>query len=128
MNIVRARDEVDFECMMTRAMEGDAAVDILTYLPTGEVVNTVLAVRAWYGNAREIQNNMERHGQTSKVRIHKCINKLQETKTTQGCHKVIVVAKRTYKVWKAIISMGESQGYFCYDIDDLGGRSGTVGV
>ena len=54
MNIVRARDEVDFECTKeatakentTRAMEGDDTVDVLTYLPTGEVVNTVLAIRA----------------------------------------------------------------------------------
>ena len=61
---------------MTRAMKGDATADILTYLPTGELVNTVLAIRAWYEKAREMQSNMNRHKQMPKVRIHKCINKL----------------------------------------------------
>jgi hypothetical protein len=61
---------------MPRAMEGDANADILTYLPTGEVVNVVLAVRTWYGKAREIQNNMKQHEHMSKVRIHICINEL----------------------------------------------------
>ena len=61
-------------------MEGDTAADILSYLPTGELVNAVLVVRAWYGKARDIQNNMEQHEQMSKAFIHTCINELQETK------------------------------------------------
>ena len=47
VNIVRACREGDLEyikgviakCIMSRAVEGDTAVDILNYLPTGEVVN-----------------------------------------------------------------------------------------
>ena len=53
MNIVRARKEgklqyiqgVTATDIMTRATENDAAVNILTYLSTGEVVNAVLVVR-----------------------------------------------------------------------------------
>ena len=33
---------------VTRATEGDAAADIMTYLSTGELVNAVLVVRVWY--------------------------------------------------------------------------------
>jgi hypothetical protein len=40
-------------------MDVDAATDILTYLPTRDVVNDVLVVSASYGKAREMQNNME---------------------------------------------------------------------
>ena len=38
--------EVTAEWNMTRSMEGNAAADILSYLPTGEVVKTVRMVRA----------------------------------------------------------------------------------
>ena len=34
----------------------------------------------------------------SKVRIHKCINKLQETKAAPDCYEGIVVANNAYKV------------------------------
>jgi hypothetical protein len=61
-NVVRAHKEGDLEYItgviakgiMTKAMEGDAAADILTYLPTGEVVNAILTVRAWYSKARDM--------------------------------------------------------------------------
>ena len=36
---------------MTRATEGDVTVDILTYMPSEEVVNAILAAIAWYGKA-----------------------------------------------------------------------------
>ena len=55
-NVVRTHEEGDLEYItgviviakdiMTRAMEGNATADILTYLLTVEVVNTILAVRA----------------------------------------------------------------------------------
>ena len=54
MNVVQAHEEgtlyfmkkVRAKGIMTRATEGDAAADLLTYLPTGEVVNTVLVLRS----------------------------------------------------------------------------------
>ena len=54
MNAVCVHDEGDLEYIkeliakytMTRAMEDDAAANVPTYLPTGEVANAVHAVRA----------------------------------------------------------------------------------
>ena len=45
---------------ITRAMKGDAYTDTLTYLPIGEVVNTVLVVRVRHGKARDTKQ----HGMT----------------------------------------------------------------
>ena len=107
-------------------MEGDATEDILTYLSTGEVLSTVLVVRTWYGKAKEMQNNMERHEQMSKVRIHKCINELQETKAASGYYKAIVLANKTYKAETPVRMIEEIRTYSCCDTEDLRGRSGTV--
>ena len=102
-----------------RAMEGDAAADILTCLLTGEVMNAVLAVRVWYRKAREIQNNMKQHEHVSEVRLHKCINVLQETKAAPGCYEDIVVANKTYKVGIAVRIIKEIRGYSCCNTKDL---------
>jgi hypothetical protein len=83
-NAVRAHEEGEIayikgvitKHIMTRAMEGDETVDILSNMPTGEVAKAILVVRAWYGNARNMQNSKEKHKQISRVRIHTCINEL----------------------------------------------------
>ena len=94
--------EVKAKGNMVRAIGCDDAADILFYLPTEEVVNTVLVVRAWYGKVREMKNNMERHEQMSEVRIHTCINELQETNAAPGSYKDVVVTNKTYKVRTAL--------------------------
>ena len=94
---------------MPRAMEGDTAVDILTYLPTGEVVSAILMARAWYNKARDIQKSRKRYGQMSKVRIQKCINVLHETKSSPGCYEDIVVANKTYKVGTSVRMIDDSR-------------------
>ena len=94
-----------------RALEDDAAVDILTYLHTGKVVNTVLVVRAWYGKAGEMQNNMGQHEQMSKVCIHICINELQEMKAATGCYEDVVFVNKTYKVRTAVRILSKKTKY-----------------
>jgi len=56
----------------------------------------VLAVRAWYDKARDIKNSRERHEQMSKVRIHICINEMQEPMRATGCYEDMVIAKRKH--------------------------------
>ena len=89
-------------------------------------MNAILAVRAWYDKARDMQNSRERYEQMSKVRIHIYINKLLETKAAPGCYEDIVDANKIYKVVTAVRIIEESGGYSCYKTDDLRGQSGTV--
>ena len=104
MNVVRAREEDDFEyikeaiakCIMTRAMEGDAAAGILTYLSTREVVNGVFVVRALCGQGegyKTVWNNMSRCQRYASTNAStSCRRKRRHRVDTR-----IVVATKTYK-------------------------------
>ena len=62
----------------------------------------------------------------SKVRIHRGINKLQETKAAPGCYEDIVVANKIYKVGTAVRITDNKREYSPYDAKYMRGRSETV--
>ena len=74
-------------------------------------MNVILTVRAWYNKARDMQTSKEQHGQMSKLRLHKCISMLQETKAAPGCSEDIVAANGTYKVRTAVRIIDDSRDH-----------------
>jgi hypothetical protein len=128
--LAHTREDVDYvtsvmmEGHRLRVMEGDTAGPILNYLPTGEMVNTILGVKGMNDKTLYMHNSEESYEMISQERLHKCMNILQDTAVEPGEYMNIGVVDATYKVGAAVRII-DNNTYHSGN-GDLKSRSGTV--